>query len=363
MMKSVKLFLAFCVTILCVASAFSQYKFEGVVVEVADGKTVVIDLGQSKRLIAELQGIEVPEPEQELHVTVVEHLQKLLLGKQVQFYPGGWTLPKIKGQLVSSGVDVSQQMLRDGAAWYAPGGRLDYEHIYKTSEAQAKMEKRGVWAVKNLKPAWEFRLEKEAVRIKKQKEEEERLAQEEEKNTKARYAAAKNKSGVSAEQASQKLGIELWDFNLPIGNGLDLIYKYNEAANRSLVSTPLMMSVLQDGKVAHQVIFAAGYGFDGQEIKKGGGVFRIAVGDVSTEKDFLRRNGVSVYTAKNQKLNFGKAEIRVTKDAEVAVYTASRRSLEQLAAADEPVLHIGKHRKVLDKTVLNVLRKILDATE
>lgn len=364
-MKNSKLFFAFLVMIFGTVQAFSQYKFEGRVVDVTDGKTVVIDVGQSKRMVAELQDIEVPEPEQELYQTVVDHLRKLLLGKQVRFYPGGWTLPKIKGQLVADGVDVSQQMLRDGAAWYAPGGSLDNAYVYRNSEAQAKAENRGVWSVKTLKPAWEFRQEKaeKAALLKKQQEEDARKAQlEEEKAVKAKYALSERNGKVSAAPISQKMGIEDWDFDPTPKSNLDLIYRYNAPTNQTGVSTPPMMTEVYDGKNKHQVLFLAGYRSEGETVQKGGR-FRIVVGDVSSQKNFLRSNGVTIFIGKNKKLNIGKAEVFVNDKVEMLAYNVSRSALEQIAASSEPVLQIGQHRKILDKSVLNVVRKILDATE
>src|SRR4051812_26362177 len=118
-MKNLKLLLALLFVITCSLTAFSQMKYEGTVVEVVDGKTVVIELPTRNKLTAELQYIEVPEPEQELHQTVREHLQKLLLGKQVEFLANQMKPTKTIGQVLAGGVDISQQMLRDGAAWYA----------------------------------------------------------------------------------------------------------------------------------------------------------------------------------------------------------------------------------------------------
>jgi hypothetical protein len=55
-------------------------------------------------------------------------------------------------------------MLRDGAAWYSTSTEsailASEQQIYQESEASAKSEKRGVWGIPGLKPAWEFRIDK-----------------------------------------------------------------------------------------------------------------------------------------------------------------------------------------------------------
>ena len=68
-----KFFKTLLITFLLVFSAqtaFSQMKLNGKVVEVLDGKTVVIEVSVTKnRLTGELDYIEVPEPEQQLSQT------------------------------------------------------------------------------------------------------------------------------------------------------------------------------------------------------------------------------------------------------------------------------------------------------
>ena len=152
------------VLLLLAVSAFPQRKFGGKVVEIVDGKTAVIQVPTGGRVTVVLQFIEIPEPEQPLYQTVKEHLEKLVLGKTVEFLPRRILTQGSVGQVFLEGVDVSRQMLRDGAAWYALPEKNGQEPLeresYQTIEAQAKTEKRGVWGLENIKPAWEFRAEK-----------------------------------------------------------------------------------------------------------------------------------------------------------------------------------------------------------
>jgi micrococcal nuclease len=152
---------------------FSQTKLDGKVVEIVDGKTVIIETAVTKnRFTAQLEYIEIPEPEQQLSQTVKEHLQKLLLGKDVEFIARILHSTKTVGKLYLGEVDVSQQLLRDGAAWYAVQEKSRQDstesETYQIVEAQAKLEKRGVWGIQNLLPAWEYRAEK--IREKARKE-------------------------------------------------------------------------------------------------------------------------------------------------------------------------------------------------
>ncbi|HKP69067.1 MAG TPA: thermonuclease family protein [Pyrinomonadaceae bacterium] len=156
----------FLVTITATIAA-GQLRTSGNVVEVLDGKTVVIQVATGK-VTVELQYIDVPEPAQALHGVVKEHVRKMLLGKPVDLETNGFAGTKATGRITANGVDISQQLLRDGAAWHAPveksGQKRDEFTSYAQSEALAKQEKRGIWAIPGLKPAWKVREEDEQAR-------------------------------------------------------------------------------------------------------------------------------------------------------------------------------------------------------
>ncbi|HEY2865561.1 MAG TPA: thermonuclease family protein [Pyrinomonadaceae bacterium] len=143
---------------------FSQNVYHGTIVDVVDGKTVVLEMPNGRMNVV-LQYVEVPEPEQPLHQIVIDHLEVLTSGKEADFRLVGLGTNDVRGRLVISGIDVSQQMLRDGAAWLIPrekSGQSTAEfESYNVSQDQARADKLGVWSVADLKPAWEFRADKE----------------------------------------------------------------------------------------------------------------------------------------------------------------------------------------------------------
>jgi endonuclease YncB( thermonuclease family) len=151
------------VTVFVAASAMvaaAQLRTGGQIVEVLDGKTVIVAV-PTGRLTVELQYIDVPEPGQSLHGVIKDHVRTLLLGKSVELQTKGFTRGKVTGKLVLDGVDVSQQLLRNGAAWHLAiemsGQSRDEFGSYAESESQARQEKRGVWSVADMEPAWQFR--------------------------------------------------------------------------------------------------------------------------------------------------------------------------------------------------------------
>ncbi len=149
--------------LLTAAAAIAQRPLTGRVVDVVDGRTVIIQL-ESGRLTGVLQYIETPEPEQPLAQIVKEHLAKLVLGQLVEFAPKAINSSRTTGTLYFNGRNIAQQLVRDGAAWHVPPartGQADAEaRIFAVMQDQAKTERRGIWADTSVKPAWEFRAEK-----------------------------------------------------------------------------------------------------------------------------------------------------------------------------------------------------------
>ncbi len=143
------------------SASFAQTTLTGRVAEVIDGKTVVIKTANFTKVTVKLQFINVPEePKNDFTGIVKGHLLQLLEGKTLQFQTRRMAdFSMLIGVLTADGVDVSQQMLRDGAAWYAIPEMDNQEsaerETYLKVEAAAKAEKRGIWGIKDLKPVWE----------------------------------------------------------------------------------------------------------------------------------------------------------------------------------------------------------------
>ena len=167
-MKKLLIILAFVLALSLTSAA--QLKLVGKVAEVVDGKTFVLETNAGNTT-AQLQYIDVPEPEQSLHKTVSEHLRNLTSGKVAEFQVVSMSGTKLVGRLTVNGVDISLQMLRDGAAWLVPyqrSGQPQSEFTaYQEYEILAKNDRLGVWSVQGLRPAWLLReqKQKELVRL------------------------------------------------------------------------------------------------------------------------------------------------------------------------------------------------------
>lgn len=152
-------------TVLLSSLSFGQARLAGKVIEVIDGRTIIVET-TAGRVTAQLQYIETPEPEQPLHQTVRDHLANLALGKVVEFRPLRLNDKVTVGKVELGGVDLSLQLIRDGAAWHEPsetsGQPAQEANEYAGNQLSAKAEKRGVWSIANLKTPWQVRAEKQA---------------------------------------------------------------------------------------------------------------------------------------------------------------------------------------------------------
>jgi endonuclease YncB( thermonuclease family) len=218
------LLLVFAVVLSLSATVFGQARFAGKVVDVVDGRTVILDTNTGK-VTAQLQYVATPEPEQQLHGVAREHLSRLAVGKLVEFQPVRILDRLTVGRMTMGGVDLSLQMIRDGAAWHEPlvtsGQEQSEFNAYAAIEAAAKHEKRGIWSVPGLKPAWQYRAEK----LESQK----------------RQELAERPGRQARTAANKKTKSSYWgDPNPAIGNVGALFNGYNVATRTGYVATPMM---------------------------------------------------------------------------------------------------------------------------
>ena len=337
-MKKIALTILFTVSAALVQDATAQSRMSGSVVEVTDGKTVVIDVS-GRRLTAELQFIEVPEPDQVLYKIVREHLEKLTLGKQVVFHPHGFAPGKAIGQLFVNSADVSIQMLRDGAAWHIDpaksGQKADESAAYAFHENQAKAESRGVWAVKDLKPAWEHR----AAKLEAEKQAKVAAEQGSTKTSES------NEVPVSTKPRTRGNGI--WsDVNPWLKDPGPLVNGYNAATKTGYVGTSLMGVKEQEGapadnKTAIDITYIYKQDEDARK-----GVFVFTVISSSNNWRFLKANNLTVIVDE-RKFPIGVPKRTTsTEDGRVSerlTYEVGKATIEKIVHGGEVFIKIGDY--------------------
>ncbi len=364
-MKHLRYIFLAIIALIFVPTAFSQQTFVGKVVEVVDGKTAVIELETKKRVTAELEYIEIPEPEQQMRDTVKNHLQNLLLGKTVEFVARALMPTRLVGKIYLGNVDISQQLLRDGAAWYAIPEKKYQDPTesqnYQIVEAQAKLEKRGVWNVENLKPAWEFRAEK----IKKEQEALAQTVTIEDVSTKP-AKTIKRQTVTDQQKANAK--VELWanvsgSEAVKVGGAVGLYSGYNAAANIGYTFTDGALFNLTSGKTTHKVESKLFYVHQGQQSNGVQAGFVMAFLSESVNYRFAKLNNLTIIVdgkkyALGKAIRFNRADGSRTQ--ELLAYKIERETLEKISKAKKVKFTIGTFAGEIKESYQILIDKLVE---
>lgn len=303
-------------------AALGQLSSPGEVVEVIDGRTVVVKIPTGKVKV-ELQYIDVPEVGQPMQATMRDHLGALILGKTVLFRPTMFSSGRSIGKLMLNDVDVSQQMLRDGAAWHVPQSisgqtKEDFDN-YSAMEAAAKQEKRGVWSIAGMQPAWEFRAA--------------RLAESRQQKT-----TSPSSNSVMPKTASKPKQKGYWgDENPKLGDVGAIGHGFNAATKTGYVTTTMLpiTYVEKTHPADHKTAMEFSYWYKEDEKKGRTGVFIVTLVSSAPTARFLVNNDLFLHTGKN--ILIGKAKrVARTNDGmveEKLTYQIERSSIEAFVNA------------------------------
>jgi len=332
-------------------AAFGQMTVGGTVIDVVDGKTVLIELPNGK-VRAEMQYIEVPERGQELHDVVVQHLRSLALGKTVSFRAQQIMADRTVGLLMIRDIDLAQQMLRDGAAWHIrhkPTGQSSAEmKTYESNESDAKAERRGVWSVEGMKTAWQFRSERDAAQN-------------------ATVPVLSKELPVERPQIKKPTGY--WsDVNPKMQNVGALASGYNHAARSGYVGTSYLPAKQTEIEVADgtQTAIDITYFYKEYEVTGRQGVFIITLVSSSSKWRFLEKNELTVI-ADGKKYAVGKPK-RVAdevdgKQMERLTFNVDRKILDAFVNGSEVIFTVGKSAYTPAPGMQMLLNNLLIATK
>jgi len=314
----------------------------GEVVEVIDGKTIVV-ASATGRVKVELQFIEVPEPEQQLHQTVKTHLEKMLMGKVVEYKPSVLHSDRTIGRVTHNGVDVSEQLLRDGAAWHVPLAvntqSAPEKKIYADAETAAKNEKRGIWSIAGLKPPWEFRAQRQAEHAN--------------QNTDQRAAPQAKKPGY-------------WgDKNPAMGDVGALSHGYNAATRSGYVTSSrfLVEQSPEDKAAGSYMTLDVTYWYR-EDVKKGrNGIFVVTLHSYAKSPRFQRNNDLVLMDTGNVVMGRAKRTVSNSGDTlvETLTYTVSRGHLDRLVNGNS-MLRIQNHLLIPRSFAYSILHNMLQAS-
>src|SRR5258708_32651061 len=148
------------------ATRGSASSLQGKVVEVLDGKSIVL-LSLNGPLKIKLVGVAAPANDQPYVDLAKPHLSSLVLGKYVMVrYTSLRADGSLVGQVILNDMDIGEQMIRDGIAWYdkVEGTNLSEQsrEEYLGCEHAARSEVRGLWQDPAPVAPWEFRRQQAA---------------------------------------------------------------------------------------------------------------------------------------------------------------------------------------------------------
>jgi endonuclease YncB( thermonuclease family) len=138
------------------ATAGAEF-FEGRVVKVVDGDTIVVLVGRESRRVR-LFGIDTPERGQPWANKAKEALARRVFGKPVRVNDVATDrYGRTVGEVYADNVCVGCELVREGNAWV-------YRHytddpVLYELEAEARAAKRGLWSLPEAQrvPPWEWR--------------------------------------------------------------------------------------------------------------------------------------------------------------------------------------------------------------
>jgi endonuclease YncB( thermonuclease family) len=154
--------LTFFIWVVAVLNPVWAETIQGVVVGVADGDTItVLDDSHIQRKVR-LAGIDAPEKGQDFGQGAKQNLSAMAHGKHVTVE--GHKIDRygrFVGKVMVGEIDVNLHQIEMGFAWvyraYESELAVSDRVAYNAAENEAKAAKRGVWAMSQPVPPWQFR--------------------------------------------------------------------------------------------------------------------------------------------------------------------------------------------------------------
>lgn len=142
------LFLVFC--------DFSTERLSGEVVKVADGDTFTIETATGERIKIRLFGIDAPERGQDFGTKSGQFLKDLCLKKLVTIDDKGKDqYGRTLGVAYLDGLNINEEMVRNGLAWYYNYSEDDPR--LERLEREARRQQINIWSMKNPMSPHEYR--------------------------------------------------------------------------------------------------------------------------------------------------------------------------------------------------------------
>jgi endonuclease YncB( thermonuclease family) len=364
------LFISFIFIVFSLQTAFSQGLINGTVVDVIDGRTLVVLNAVGKNINVRLRFLEIPEAEQPLSDVVKNHLKDLALGKKiyvtkVQMF-ANYTLGVAMLNEKNAKFDLTQQMIRDGAGWFdvydASVATDESAGDYQETEMLAKNEKRGVWSIPGMKTPWIYREEKNGGKVTvvdvaannrtEQRTDDMSLAEMVKNSSKdtngfGRLAIYDFEYKTTKPAAETGNPTETKSANTAGNNPTnDLTQVYFAHVNKGAISTKPLEFTIQNGKTPQKIALVFLYNYSMEGSKKNIDKIGLAVFADVYDKAFLQGKYVSIILDDGKKVNLGTGKYIAGRRADGIVYEdIDRNELLSIIESNSVTISIGKFKK------------------
>lgn len=143
----------------CLGCTFqpSAQQLRGKVVSVADGDTFTLLTRDNKQIKIRLHGVDCPEKKQDFGARAQQFTSSMVFGKEVAVEVKKKDRYGRSTALVylADGKMLNEELLREGYAWHYK--TYDKNPAWAALEAEARKDKRGLWAAKRPVAPWTYR--------------------------------------------------------------------------------------------------------------------------------------------------------------------------------------------------------------
>lgn len=141
--------------------------FEGKIVSISDGDTLVLLDTYNRQHKIRLHGIDAPEKGQPFGDASRKALSDLVFGKRVVAECNKRDRYKREVcKILIDGMDANLVQIRNGYAWHYKKYKMEQpvpeRSLYSEAEIFARSNKIGLWSINNPQPPWDFRLAENA---------------------------------------------------------------------------------------------------------------------------------------------------------------------------------------------------------
>lgn len=147
------------ISTLFISLILSIISFQGKVIKITDGDTIVVLNEKNEQIKVRLEGIDCPESSQDFGTQAKKATSDLCYGKTVRVEQSGTDrYGRMLAFVYIDDVCINKDLIKQGMAWHYKKYNKDQE--LAKLEVDAREKKVGLWSMNNPVAPWDFRHKK-----------------------------------------------------------------------------------------------------------------------------------------------------------------------------------------------------------